>query len=70
MDMQVLLDKIHLRIIHLHIVMESVMNIHLVQLASRRPTLPSGLGNTTTVVETHMGRHNCVTHGWEVAAFP
>ena len=64
MDMQILLDKIHLRIIHLHIVMENVVNVRLVQLASRRPTLPSGLGDVTTVVETNMRRHNCVTHWW------
>ena len=61
MKVNTLLDKIYLRIVNMHIVMIGVVNIHLVHLASRRPTLPSGLGNITTVIETHMRRHNCVT---------
>ena len=40
---------------------EKCVNIHLVQLASRRPTLPSGLGNKSTMIETNMRRHNCVS---------
>ena len=64
MKMNILLDKVYLRIINMHIVLIGIVNIHLVQLASRWPTLPSGLGDKTTVIETHMRRHNCVTQLW------
>ena len=66
MEVNTLLDKVDLRIVNMHIVMISIVNIHLVQLASRWPTLPSGLGNISTMIEieTHMRRHNCVTQWW------
>ena len=70
MKVQILLDKIHLRIVNMNIVLKSIMNIHLVQLASRWPTLPSGLGDKTTVIESHMRRHNCVTQMRKVASVP
>ena len=70
MEVNTLLDKVDLRIVNMHIVMISIVNIHLVQLASRWPTLPSGLGDKTTVIESNMRRHNCVTQMWKVASFP
>ena len=63
MEMNILLDKIHLRIINMHIVLKSIVNVHLVQWASRWPTLPRGLGNVSTMIESHMRRHS-VTQRW------
>ena len=68
MQVDILLIEIDLRVVDMNILLIMV-KVHLIHMMSRRPTLPRGLRNETTMCETIMGRHWCIPKRHELASF-